>query len=34
MQEKIQELAALYDWFLGQLNIQQGGVDDQTETVF
>lgn len=33
MQEKINELAALYDWFLGQINVQQD-VDDQTQTAF
>ena len=33
MQEKINELAALYDWFLGQINITQE-VDDQTQIAF
>ena len=32
MQEKINELAALYDWFLSQISAQQD-VDDQTQTV-
>ena len=33
MQEKITELAALYDWFLGQINVQQE-VDDQSQIVY
>lgn len=33
MQEKINELAALCDWFLGQISIQQD-VDDQTQTAY
>ena len=33
MQEKINELAALYDWFLSQISVQQD-VDDQTQTAF
>lgn len=32
LQEKINELAVLCDWFLGQINIQE--VDDQTQTAF
>lgn len=33
MQEKINELAILYDWFLSQINIQQD-IDDQTQPAY
>ena len=33
MQEKLNELAELYDWFLGQISTQQE-VDDQIQTAF
>ena len=33
MQEKINELAALYDWFLSQISVQQE-IDDRTQIVY